>query len=50
MILKQQEENNGIFVVKCSAVLLLMSAEKSKLNDLRRGEMSRAVLKFEDYD
>lgn len=29
-ILKQQQENNGIFVVKCSVMLLLTSAEKTK--------------------
>lgn len=51
IILKQQqEENNGIFVVKCSAVLLLTSAEKMKLNNLGEGGMRGAVLKFEDYN
>lgn len=50
MIWKQQEEYNGIFVVKCSAVLLLTSVEKIKLNNLGEGGMSGAVLKFEDCD
>lgn len=50
MTLKQQEENNGIFVAKCSAVLLLTSVEKMKLNNLGEWGMSGAVLKFEDCD